>query len=103
MAEEEGGEEWRGEERKTPGLGQWKRKYNGAKLTNKGQSLVSLWNLYRVWNTTSLLFAYHKDTEAGLEEEGEYKYGSKHTGSHTNIQVNIGGTYERIRTVGVYI
>ena len=31
------------------------------------------------------------------------KYDSKHTGSQTNIQANIGGTYERIRTDGVYI
>ena len=34
VAEEEGGEEWRGEERKTPGLGQRQIKYNLAKLTN---------------------------------------------------------------------
>ena len=33
VAEEEGGEEWRGEERKTPGLGQRKIKYNVAELT----------------------------------------------------------------------
>ena len=31
------------------------------------------------------------------------KYGSKHTGSQTNIQTNIGGTYGQIRTDGVYI
>ena len=31
------------------------------------------------------------------------KYGSKHTGSQTNIQANIGGTYEQIRTDGLYI
>ena len=31
------------------------------------------------------------------------KYGSKHTGSQTNIQAKIGGTYEEIRTDGVYI
>ena len=34
-----------------------------------GQSLESLWTLYRVWNTTALLCAYHQETEAGLEEE----------------------------------
>ena len=31
------------------------------------------------------------------------KYGSKHTGSQTNIQAKIGGTNDRIRTDGVYI
>ena len=31
------------------------------------------------------------------------KYGSKNTGSHTNIQENIGGAYKQIRTDGVYI
>ena len=31
------------------------------------------------------------------------KYGSKHTGSQTNIQAKIGGTYKRIRTDGVHI
>ena len=31
------------------------------------------------------------------------KYGSKHTGSQKNIQVNIGGTFERIKTDRVYI
>ena len=31
------------------------------------------------------------------------KYFSKYTGSQTNIQANIGGAYEKIRTVGVYI
>ena len=31
------------------------------------------------------------------------KYGSKHTGSQKKIQENIGGTYKRIRTDGVYI
>ena len=31
------------------------------------------------------------------------KHGIKHAGSQTNIQANIGGTYERIRTDGVYI
>ena len=31
------------------------------------------------------------------------KYCSKHTGSQTNIQANIGGTYEQTRTDGVYI
>ena len=31
------------------------------------------------------------------------KYGSKHTGSQTNIQANIGGTYDLIRTDTVYI
>ena len=31
------------------------------------------------------------------------KYGSKHTGSQTNVQAKIRGTYERIRTDGVYI
>ena len=30
-------------------------------------------------------------------------YGSKHTGSYTNIQAKIGGTYKKIRTNGVYI
>ena len=32
-----------------------------------------------------------------------YKHGSKHTGSKTNIQAKIGGTYERIKTEGLYI
>ena len=31
------------------------------------------------------------------------KYGSKHTGSQTNIQAKIGGTYEQIITEGLYI
>ena len=31
------------------------------------------------------------------------KYDIKHTGSQTNIQENIGGTYEQIITDGVYI
>ena len=31
------------------------------------------------------------------------KYGTKHTVSATNIKAKIGETYERIRTVGVYI
>ena len=31
------------------------------------------------------------------------KYSSKHTGSQTNIQANIGGTYKQIITDGVYI
>ena len=31
------------------------------------------------------------------------KCGSKHIGSHTNINVNVGGTYKRIITDGVYI
>ena len=30
-------------------------------------------------------------------------YDSKHKGSQTNIQANIGGKYEQIRTDGVYI
>ena len=35
----------------------------------KGQSLVSIWHLYRVWNTTDLLCACHRDKEAVQEEE----------------------------------
>ena len=31
-----------------------------------------------------------------------YKYGSKYTGSQTNIQANFGGTYERIIMDEVY-
>ena len=31
------------------------------------------------------------------------KYGSKYTGSQTNVQAKIGGTYKQIRTDGVYI
>ena len=31
------------------------------------------------------------------------KYGSKHTGSKTNMQAKIGGTYDQIRMDGVYI
>ena len=31
------------------------------------------------------------------------KYGRKNTGGQTNIQENIGGAYEQIRTNGVYI
>ena len=31
------------------------------------------------------------------------KYGSKYTGSQTNIQENIEGTYNQIRKDGVYI
>ena len=41
---------------------------------------------------SALFFAYKID-----------KYGSKHTDSQTNIQANIGGTYERIIIDGVYI
>ena len=31
----------------------------------QGQSLVSLWTMYRLWNTTALLCAFCRDTEAG--------------------------------------
>ena len=31
----------------------------------KGQSLVSLWRLCRMWNTTALLCAFYRDTDAG--------------------------------------
>ena len=57
-----------GEYIKTHGLVQRKRKYNVAQLTNKGQSIVSLWPIHRVWNTTTLLYACHRETEAGREE-----------------------------------
>ena len=43
--------------------------YKAAQLIRYGQSLVSLWPLCRVWNTTDLLCARHKDTETGREEE----------------------------------
>ena len=59
----------RGEERKNPGLGNQKRKYNVAKLTNTRHSIVYLWPLCRVWNTTTLLCRCHWDTKAGREEE----------------------------------
>ena len=38
-----------------------------------------------------------------FNSRGLDKYGSKHTGSQKNIQANIGGTYEQIRTDGVDI
>ena len=53
----------------TPGLVHQKRKYNVAKLTNTGHSIVYLWPLCRVWNTTTLLCSCHRDTKAGQEEE----------------------------------
>ena len=70
-----------GEERKTPGLGQRKRKYNVDKLTNKGQIIVSLWCLCRVWNNIYLLCTCHWGTEAGQEEEEDHM--------HKNLTVNI--------------
>ena len=46
-------------------------RYKVAHLTKYGQSLVSLWPLYRFLNTTALLFTRHQDTETGQEEEKE--------------------------------
>ena len=59
----------KGKGENSPGLGQRKRKQNKEKLTNKVQSLVFLWPLCRVWNTTDLLCTCHRDMEAGREEE----------------------------------
>ena len=40
-------------------------------LLIKGQNIVSLCPMYRVWNTITRLCAYHWDTEAHGEEEEE--------------------------------
>ena len=36
---------------------------------------MSLWPLCMVWNTTALLYAFHRDTEAGWEEEERVAFG----------------------------
>ena len=61
-------EKWRngggGGEVRLPGRGT-NKEYNVADLTNKGQSILSLCTIYRVWNTTALLYAHHQYTETG--------------------------------------
>ena len=42
-----------------------REKYNVEQLTNKGNSIVSIWPMYRVCNTNALLYECHKDMEDG--------------------------------------
>ena len=55
-----------------------REKYNVAQLTNKGQSLVYLWSLCRVWNTNALLLACHWNMEDGREVENKKKEFQEH-------------------------
>ena len=53
---------------------------------------MSLWPLFRVCNTTSLLYAHHRDTETGREEEEEdtqyIYYYYRVTGLYVCLSVN---------------
>ena len=46
---------------------------------------------------------YSNQSSLVVNLRGLDKYGSKHTGSHTNMQAKIGGMYKQIRTDGLYI
>ena len=65
---------WRGEIEILLDWDNGRYKYNVAQLTNKGQSLVSIWPLCRVWKTTALLCACHRDTEEGREEKKMFDF-----------------------------
>ena len=49
------------------------------------------------------IFFYSNRSSMVVDLRGLDKYGIKHIGSQTNIQVKIGGMYEQIRIIGVYI